>query len=148
MSFVYYDFPGFLFKNCKDERMRGFLWVCDELPIVVKLQGEGGDIPHDLDTVVYVVPGNIGHHPVDKHLWQESADASIKEHHSVQRTKLTSPSGQINNLKMQMALEFKSLSWNSRARMNLLVNSKLPPHLCWLLCHDSDWDGVTRLNQS
>ena len=84
--------------------MRRFLWVCDELSVVVKLQGEGGDIPHDLDTVVDVVPGNVGHHPVDKHLGQESADASIKEHHSVQRTKLTSPSGQINSLKMQMEL--------------------------------------------
>ena len=88
--------------------MRGFLWVCDELPIVVKLQGEGGDIPHDLDTVVYVVPGNIGHHPVDKHLGQESADAGIQEHHSVQRTKLTSPSGQINNSKIK---------WNSRVQI-------------------------------
>ena len=36
----------------------------------------------------------------------------------------------------------------SAAIMNLTVETKLLPHLCWPLCHDSDWDGVSRLNQS
>ena len=30
---------------------------------------------------------------------------------------------------------------------NLPVKIKLLPHLCRPLCHDSDWDGVSRLNQ-
>ena len=38
--------------------------------------------------------------------------------------------------------------WNMYKCMNLPVKIKLLPHLCWPLCHDSDWDGVTRLNQS
>ena len=66
------DAAGVLLEHGQDQRMGGVDGVGDELPVLGELQGEGGHVPHYLGSLLNVITRNIGQHPVDVHLGQDT----------------------------------------------------------------------------
>ena len=88
LGLVHHDLAGLLLEDGQDQRVGGVHGVGDELAGLVKLQGEGSDVLHHLGSVLKVCPGNVGHHPVDVHLGQQSGDTRVQQHEGVEGSSL------------------------------------------------------------
>ena len=91
LGLLHHDHPALLPEHGQHQGVGGVARVSDELPVLVELEGEGGDVLHHLGPVLDVGAGDVGHHPVDVHLGQQPGDAGVQQHDGVEGSPLRGP---------------------------------------------------------
>ena len=91
LGLIHHDLARLLLEYGQDQRVGGVGGVCDELPGIIELQGEGGHVLHHFGAPLDVGPGDVGHHPVDVHLGQQPGDACVQQHEGVESSSLAGP---------------------------------------------------------
>ena len=73
--------PRSLLEDEDNHWMRRLFGVFDDAPVILQLEGEGGDVLEHLDALLHLLSGNIHHQPVQVGVWQEPLNPTVNNHY-------------------------------------------------------------------